>query len=152
MFKRTYVKYKRLHSSWSHSKIYKNSYLPRKGLVISLFIMMIIILSFVPPFLTAFMKIHQVKIFGRSTKNANVNIHKVLNTQDEENNYFSNFDYDTKLAVLDNSANVNIWNCISDFVYYKPSTNEDISESVRTIGEGVPPLGYGEVTLCIEGQ
>ena len=63
-----------------------------------------------------------------------------MNTQDEENNIFSNFDSDTKLAVWDNSANVNIWNC----------TNEDISESVRTIGEGVPPLGYGEVSFVLK--
>ena len=51
---------------------------------------------------------------------------------------------------MDNSASVIIWNCLSDFVNYKPYTNEDISESVRTIGEGVPPLGYGDVPFVLK--
>ena len=44
---------------------------------------------------------------------------------------------------------MNIWNCLSGFVNYKPYTNENKSESVRAIGEGVPPLGYGEVPFIL---
>ena len=106
MFKKTEDKYKKLHPSWSHSKIYKSSFLPRKGLAVSIFIVLIMILCFIPPILAAMFKINKVKVFG-TPKVALVNV-QVLNTQDEEKNYFSNFDSDTKFAVVDNSANVHI--------------------------------------------
>ena len=97
------------------------------------------ILCFLPPFLEAFIKIHKAKLFGKPGKVALVNIHKVLNTQDEERHYFSNFDPDTKLMVLDYLANVNIWNCHKDFVNFKPFTEDDMSEHIKIVGDGASP-------------
>ena len=75
---------------------------------------MIMLLCFIPPVLQSLFKIHQGKLFGTPEKIALANI-KVLNTKDDEEHYFSNFDSDTQFAVFDNSANVNIWNCFVDF-------------------------------------
>ena len=131
MFKKTEDEYKKLHPSWSHSKIYKSSFLPRKGLAVSIFMILIMILCFIPPILAAMFKINKVKVFG-TPKVALVNV-QVLNTQDEEKNYFSNFDSDTKFAVIDNSANVYIWNSINDFVNFKLFDENEMSEKVKTI-------------------
>ena len=95
----------------------------------------------------ALIKIHQVKLFWNPAKVIFVNIHKVFNTQDEENNYFSNFNLDTKLAFLDNSVNINIWNCLKDFLKFIRFTEEDMREHMRIIGEGSLPIGCGDVPI-----
>ena len=77
-----------------------------------------------------------------------VNI-QVLNTQDEEKKYFSNFDSDTKLAVVDNSANVHIWNSLKDFVNLQLFNEEEMSDKVKTIGTGAAPVGCGDIPIVI---
>ena len=148
MFKKTEDKYKKLHPSWSHSKIYKNSFFPIKGLAVSIFIILIMILCFIPPILAAMFKINRVKVFGTPKKVALVNV-QVLNTQDEEKNYFSNFDSDTKLAVVDNSANVHIWNSLKDFVNLKLFNESEMSDKVTTIGTGAAPVGCGDIPIVM---
>ena len=94
-------------------------------------------------------KINEVKLFWNPEKVALVNVHKVLNVNEEESSYFTNFDSDTKLAVVDNSANVHIWNCLQDFINFKPFTQDNIPENVNTIGDGALPEGCGDVPIIL---
>ena len=87
-----------------------------------------------------FHKDSQSQTIWETRKFSLVNIHKVLNTQDEERHYFSNFDSDTKFVVIDNSANVNIWNCLKDFVNIKIFDESDMSKHVKTVRAGAQPL------------
>ena len=149
MFKNTNVKYKNLHLSWPGSKISKNAHFPRKGFLITMILILFMIMCFIPPFMTAIFKINKVKLFGNKEKVALVNVRKVLNVNEEESSYFTNFDSDTKLAVVDNSANVHIWNCLQDFINFRPFTQENMPENVETIGAGALPEGCGDVPIIL---
>ena len=87
-------------------------------------------------------------MFGTPEKIALANI-KVFNTKNDEEHYFSNFDSDTQFAVVDNSANVNIWDSLKDFANIKLCDKDDMSEKVKTIGSGAVPLGIGEVPVIL---
>ena len=73
-----------------------------------------------------------------------------MNTQDDFHEYFTNFDSDTKLAVLDNAANVNVWNCQEDFVNFKTISPNQLPDNVKTIGDKVLPLGIGDVPVIFK--
>ena len=148
MLKKVTKKYKILHSSWQHTRISKHSCFPRKDLAISIFIMMIMTLCFLPPLIQSLFRIHKVKFFGQPQKKAYANI-KVFNTKNDEEHYFSNFDSDTQFAVADNSANVNIWNCLADFVHLRLFDENEMSEQIGTIGTKAAPLGIGDVPIII---
>ena len=63
--------------------------------------------------------------------------------------YFSNFDSNTKFAVVDNSVDVNTWNCLKNFVNIKLFDENDMSEKVKTIRNGVAPIDFGDVSMII---
>ena len=89
------------------------SRLPRSGILIKLIFMFLIISSFIPPFVTALINIPTAKFATQNLHKqnkwcTNVSVKRALNTQGNNDGYFSNFDSDTKLAVIDNTANVNV--------------------------------------------
>ena len=62
---------------------------------------------------------------------------------------FTSFDLETETCVVDNCANVNIWNYINGFIpdsYLK--INEEASTAVSSVnGEGNLPAGCGDVPI-----
>ena len=51
--------------------------------------------------------------------------------------------------MADNSANVNIWNCLADFVNLRLFDENEMSEQVGTIGTKAVPLGIRDVPIII---
>ena len=52
--------------------------------------------------------------------------------------------------MIDNAANVNVWNCKEDFVNFKPLSPDMIPENVQTIGDGALPSGIGDVPVIFK--
>ena len=129
------------------NKLYvtKASRLPRKRMILRLTFMFLITLSFVPSSLAALIRIPIAKFSKVTSHRVHVSVKKALNIQDDFHEYFTNFDSDTKLAVLDNAANVNVWNCQEDFVNFKTISPNQLPDNVKTIGDGVLPSGIGDV-------
>ena len=135
--------------------MYKQSRLPKPGILRKLVVIFFFVLSFIPPFVTALLRIPVAKFAPKqqvknSTRCVNVSVKRALNTQEDNDGYFSNFDSDTKLAVIDNAANVNVWNCKEDFVKFKPLSPNMIPENVQTIGNGALPSSIGDVPVIFK--
>ena len=133
----------------------KKSRLPQSGILRKLVLIFFINLSFIPPFVTALMRIPVAKFTHKQqvkniTRCVNVSVKRALNTQEDNDGYFSNFDSDSKLAVIDNAANVNVWNCKEDFVEFRPLCPNMIPANVQTIGDGALPSGIGDVPVIFK--
>ena len=79
----------------------KKSRLPQSGILRKLVVTLFIVLSFIPPFVTALMRIPVAKFATKqqdknTTQCVNVSIKRSLNTPEDNDGYFSNFDSDTK--------------------------------------------------------
>ena len=134
------------------SCVTKASRLPRKGMILRLIFMFLITLSFIPPFLVAFIIIPITKFSKVNSHRVHVSVKRALNTQDDFHEYFTNFDSDTKLAVLDNAANVSVWNWQEDFVNFKTISPNQLPDNVKTIGDGVLPSEIGDVPVIFKGD
>ena len=73
-----------------------------------------------------------------------------MNTQDDFHEYSKNFDSDTKLAVVDDAANVNVWNCQEDFVNFKTISPNQLPDNVKSVSDGVLPSGIGYVPVIFK--
>ena len=105
--------YQLLHQSGHKSYVSKKSRLPQSGLLRKIMVIFFIVLSFIPSFVTALIRIPVAKLTHKhkiqnNKQCVNVSVLRAHNSQEDDDGYFSNFDSDTKLAVIDNAANVNV--------------------------------------------
>lgn len=59
---------------------------------------------------------------------AHAHIKRAMDIQEADDNFFSTFNSDTKLAVVDHSPNVKILNGKEDMINYIPLTEDTIPE------------------------
>ena len=52
--------------------------------------------------------------------------------------------------MIDNTANVNVWNCKEDFVTFKSLSPTNIQANIQTIGDGALPSGIGDVPVIFK--